>query len=114
MTDHERISRLEIQMQSLQNAFLQSQRNAVPQTAKVDDTASKVVELTPYTESKTAYIGDTSVIFLDVPEGNLSVYVKDIDGNYPNYTVERSAEGVAVYFEALENVTEVTISIIGG
>lgn len=114
MTLEQRVESLERQIRLLQNAIIQASKNALPQTEKLDETASKVVDLTPYSDSKTAYIGDTSVIFLDVPEGNLSVYVKDIDGNYPNYTVERSAEGVAVYFEALENVTEITISIIGG
>lgn len=102
----ERIKRLETQLASLQAAFLQSQRNQVPITAKTDDTANKVVEITPWTASKTAYIEDTECIFTDVPSGNMTVYCP------VNYTVERMDNRVTVYFEPLEEVTEITISII--
>jgi hypothetical protein len=66
----------------------------------------------PYTATKTAYIGDSEVVFPDAPEGNLSVYVKDSEGNYPSYTVERISDRIRVSFEPVEYVTEVTISII--
>lgn len=105
MTDTERINRLEIQMENLQNAYLQSQRNLVPTTSKVDETANKVVELTPYTETKTAYIDDTEVIFENVPQGNLTVYFDK------PYTVERMDTRVVVKFEALDEVKDITISI---
>ena len=66
----------------------------------------------PYTATKTAYIGDSEVVFMDTPEGNLSVYIKDSEGNYPSYTVERISDRIRVSFEPVEYVTEVTISII--
>lgn len=102
----ERIKRLEAQMKSLQAAFLQSQKNQVPITAKTDDTANKVTEITPWTATKTAYIEDTELTFTDVPQGNMTVYCP------VNYTVERMDTRATVYFEPLEEVTEITISII--
>ena len=104
----DRITALEQRVDMLEKAFLQSQKNQVTITDKTDSTAVKVEELTPYTESKTAYIDDTEVVFENVPQGNLTIYL-----NKP-YTVEREDSRVTVRFEALEEVTEITISIIGG
>jgi hypothetical protein len=67
--------------------------------------------LMPYTETKTAYIDDTEVIFTDVPTGNLSVYLSDTNGGFPSFTVERVLDTIMVHFEPLEYVTKVTISI---
>lgn len=67
--------------------------------------------LMPYTETKQAYIGDDSVTFTNVPQGNLTVYISDNDGNYPNYSVERNSDTITVHFEPVENMTSVTISI---
>lgn len=106
MTTEQRITQLEARLDNLQNAFVQSQRNQVPITGKVDDTANKVTEITPQTFTQTAYIGDTSVAFTEVPTGNMTVYAPF------NYTVEREGDRVTVYFEELEEVTEITISII--
>jgi hypothetical protein len=69
-------------------------------------TTMRVNEVTPYTETKTAYIGDTSVTFTNTPNGNLTVY-------FPyEYTVERMADRITVSFEELDEVTEITISIL--
>lgn len=71
-----------------------------------DFTSVRVNAITPYTETKTAYIGDTEVTFYDTPNGNLTVY-------FPHeYTVERMADRIIVSFKELEEVTDVTISII--
>lgn len=71
----------------------------------------KVEAITPYTESKTGYLGDTEVVFTGVKEGNLSVFVKDENGGYPNYAVERIGDIITVHFEPLEYITTITISI---
>ena len=108
MTLEQRVESLEHQMRLLQNATIQASKNALPQTEKLDETASKVVDLTPYTDSKTAYIDDTSVTFEDVPDGNMSVYVGGT-----NYSIfDRDGDNVVVKFEPLEEVSEVSISII--
>lgn len=106
MTLEDKVNQLESRLNNLQNAFLQSQKNQVPITAKTDDTANKVVDITPWTASKTAYIEDTEVVFTGVPTGNMTVYC-----SVP-HTVECDGDRVAVKFEPLEEVIEVTISII--
>lgn len=74
-------------------------------SADVGGVRKSVSDVTPYKETKTAYIGDTSVTFTDTPNGNLTVY-------FPyEYTVERMADRITVSFEELEEVTEITISI---
>ena len=69
-----------------------------------------IAEVTPYTESKTAYIDDTEVTFADVPQGNLTVYFES-NGGYPNYNVSRNGDRVTITFEPLEYIGTVTISV---
>lgn len=102
------IQKLNARIDNLQEAFIQAQRNQVPITAKTDDTANKVVSITPYTETKTAYIDDTDVVFLTEVKGNLTVYLSE---DIP-YTVTRDADRITVSFEPLEQITDVTISIL--
>lgn len=101
MTLEERVTQLEQNVMKLQ-------RNNVPIVSKVDDTSNKVAQITPYTAVKTAYIGDTEVVFENVPSGNLSIF-----GLLSRlYRVERDPDKVTItLFEPLEEVTEVTISI---
>ena len=101
------IEQLEKRVAQLEQMVLQIAKGNVNTIGKVDDTSNKVVAITPYTETKTAYIGDTEVVFLDVPQGNLSVYF-DIP---TDYSVERTKDAIAVTFDALDEVTTVTISI---
>jgi hypothetical protein len=71
-----------------------------------DFTDIKVDEITPYTETKTAYIGDTEITFYTDVTGNLTVY-------FPyEYTVERLTDRITITFEPLEEVTDITISIL--
>lgn len=74
--------------------------------ADIAGVRQSVSEVTPYTETKTAYIADTFIVFTNVPSGNLTVYFDK------PYTVERDADRVTVKFEPLEDVTTITISII--
>ena len=104
----ERIKKLEMQVQNLQLAFDSMSRSQTTTIGRVDDTSNKVTDLTPYTETKTAYIGDSEIVFNNVPSGNLSIY-----GLLSRlYRVERDSDKVTItLFEPLEDVTEVTISI---
>ena len=71
-----------------------------------DFTQIKVDEVTPYTDTKTAYIGDTDITFYNTPSGNLTVY-------FPyDYTVERLSDRVMIHFEPVDEVTKITISIL--
>lgn len=105
MTLEQRVNQLEKQVDNLNKAFLQAQRNQVPITAKVDDSANQVKAITPYTETKTAYIDDTEIMFTDVPNGNLSVFGID------NFSMTKDNGRLVLTFEPLEEVTEITISI---
>jgi hypothetical protein len=106
MTLEDKVNQLESRLNNLQNAFLQSQKNQVPVTAKTDDTASKVTEITPWTASKTAYIDDTEVTFEGVPQGNTSVFMS------VSNTYVRSGDRVTVMFEKLEEATTVVINVV--
>lgn len=74
--------------------------------ADIAGVRQSVSDVTPYTNTKTAYIDDTEVVFTNVPEGNLTIYF-----NKP-YTLVRDEDRLLISFEALEEVTPITISII--
>jgi hypothetical protein len=62
--------------------------------------------ITPYTEKKTAYIGDTEITFSNMPSGNITVY-------FPyEYSLEKQYDRITITFEPLEEVTDITISIL--
>ena len=108
MTLEQRVKKLENQFQSLNVAFLTAQKNQVPITAKVDDSANKIVGLTPYTETKVGYYGETEKVFYNVPDGNVSVF---FDNYNNNYSVSRIADRININFNALTEQTNITISI---
>lgn len=74
--------------------------------ADINGTRQSVANITPWTQTKKAYIDDTEVVFTDVPNGNLTVYCGVA------YSVARSATEVTVSFAPLEEVIDVTISIL--
>lgn len=75
--------------------------------ADINGTRQSVANITPWTQTKKAYIDDTEVVFENVPQGNLTVYS-------PVPCVANRVEDVAVVtFNApLEEVTDITISIL--
>ena len=106
------IQQLEKRIAQLEQTVYQMAKNNVTFVGKVDDTSNRVTEITPYTDSYTAYIGDDDAHFFDVPQGILSVSVVDSEGHFIDYTLEREDNIVSVYFdEPLENVATVTISV---
>ena len=110
MTIEQRVEQLERQVSSLQASFIQSQKNQVPITAKTDSTASQVQVITPHTESKMAYIGDTFAEFDIEKPGSISAWI-DIDGVKTPCTFVAEGDKIKVEFEALEKVATVSISI---
>lgn len=112
MNIEERVRILENKVAQLTDAFFKAQRQNVPIVSKVDDTANKVVEITPYTETKTAYIGDYQVLFENTPQGILTVSAVDSEGGFPAYVLEREGGIISVHFDnPLDYVTTVSISI---
>lgn len=72
---------------------------------------NRVSDITPYTESKTAYIDDIDVLF-DIPkEGNISVFMVDGEGQNVPFTFEQINGQIKVSFEKRESLATVTISI---
>jgi hypothetical protein len=68
---------------------------------------AEIEAITPYTETKTAYIGDAEIVFYDVPEGgNITVFFPYED------SMERMHDRIIITFEPLEEVTDITISIL--
>lgn len=106
MTTEQRLNQLEKQVDNLNKAFLQAQRNQVPITAKVDDSANKIVDLTPYTETKIGYYGETEKTFYNVPQGNVTVF------GLKEYSLDRISDRLTITFDALSEQTEITISIL--
>lgn len=67
-----------------------------------------IFAITPYTETKTAYYGESEKTFYDVPDGNVSVYFTDYDGDY---SVSRVSGRLTISFDTLTEQTDITISI---
>lgn len=107
-TIEERVQILEANFASLQEAFLQSQSNRVESQGQIDNTTNAVEQITPTTYTKTAYIGDTEVVFTDVPSGNLTVFTD----NLIEYSMAKDNDRVTISFEPLSEVTTITISIV--
>lgn len=107
MSIESRLYNLEQTVANLQESFIQSQRNNSQIVSKTDDTFNKVEKITPTTYTKTAYIGDSEVVFTDVPSGNLTVFIDSMVA----YNVSRDNGIVRVSFEPLEEVITVTLSI---
>lgn len=75
-------------------------------SALVSEQGEAIKAVTPYTMTKTAYIDDTECVFTGVPTGNMTVYC-----SVP-HTIERDGDRVTVKFEPLEEVINITISVI--
>ena len=99
------IDALEDRVNALEASILQMQRNLMPVTETAEMANAKVDYITPYTDSKTAYIGDTEVTFENVPIGNMSVY------GLSEYSIDRQSDYVTITFDAVDEVTNISISI---
>lgn len=75
-------------------------------TAGNEKIQAQIEAITPYKETKTAYIGDTEITFYNVPEGNVTVFFEK------PFSMERVADRIIITFEPLEEVTDITISIL--
>ena len=100
------IQKINARLDNLQESFIQAQRNQVPITTKVDDSANQVKTLTPYTETKIGYYGETEKTFYNVPDGNVTVY------GLTEYTMDRVSDNITLAFDALTEQKNITISIL--
>lgn len=102
------IQNLKAQVSNLQESLIQMARNNTPIVGKVDSTANQVDAITPYTETKTAYFGETEKVFYGVPSGNMSVFFTNYNGDY---STSRVNDRVTISFDALNEQTDITIMI---
>ena len=103
------IQNLKARFDSLQESFIQSQINNNDTVNKAYEGYNKANALEPYKDTKTAYYGDTSVTFYDVPDGHVSVFM---DGYNGDYSISRIENRLVVSFDRLEVASvQITISI---
>ena len=106
------IYELEKRLSNLENLvdYLSKQMTSIRQYSDADMAGARqgISNVTPTTYTKTAYIGDTEVVFTDVPSGNLTVFTD----NLIEYTMAKDNDRVIVSFEPLTEVTTITISIV--
>ena len=77
--------------------------------ADIAGNRQSISNITPYTETKTAYYGEREKSFYDVPMGNITILFSNYNGNY---SVGRIAGKVTVSFDVLNNQTDITISVL--
>ena len=102
------IQNLKAQVANLQQTVIQMARNNTPIVGKVDSTANQVDAITPYTDTKTAYFGETEKVFYGVPSGNMSIFFTNYNGDY---STSRVNDRVTISFDALTEQTDITIMI---
>ena len=97
-------------LENLVNSLINTINNSKFYTdADIAGVRKNIGDITPYTETKEAYIDDTEITFKDIPEGDMTVFVSD---PAIEYSVTRENSYVTVVFTApLEEVIEVTISV---
>lgn len=78
--------------------------------SSINKVNNKVNNITPYTESKKVYIGDTECVFDLVKNGNINAWLVTNDIQLP-CKFEVVEDKVIVSFDELEEVGTVTISI---
>lgn len=79
--------------------------------AHIDQLGKQAEAAAPWSQVKEASRGESEVTFDDVPEGALTAFVKDSEGRYLDYTIDRVDGTVIVYFEPLDYAAEIKISI---
>jgi hypothetical protein len=67
-----------------------------------------VSEVTPYTETKTAYFNESEKTFYKVPTGNITVLFDNYSGDY---SVSKVVDRVTVKFDKLKDKTNITIEV---
>ena len=103
MTIEQRLSNLENLVNALSKKI---DDNKFYQQADIDGTRQNISEITPYTETKTGYYGETEKTFYNVTDGNVAVY------GLTEYTMDRVANNITLTFDALEKETNITVSIL--
>ena len=105
LTIEQRLSNLENLVNSLAKRI---DGNKFYADADTQGNRQSISELTPYTETRQGYIGDTEITFNNVPSGNMSIFFTNYNGDY---STRRVNDRVTISFDALTEQTDITISI---
>ncbi len=105
MNIEKRVENLE---KNLDNIIKLLNNNKFYTDADINGVRQSVSEITPYTESKTAYFNEKEKTFYNVPQGNILVQFSNYQGSY---AVNRIADRLTVTFDQLTENTDITISI---
>ena len=100
-----RVTNLENMLASIVDTL---SNNKIYTDADIDGVRKSVSDVTPYTETKTAYYNESEKTFYGVPEGNIEVYFDNYNGPH---TIKKVADRVTVIFDTLKQNTNITISI---
>lgn len=79
--------------------------------SRINSVSNRVSNITPYEESKTAYIGDTEVSFIKVKEGMINANCITESGLSIPITIELANNEIKVKFEELTELATVSINI---
>ena len=79
--------------------------------SRINSVSNRVSNITPYEESKMAYIGDTEVSFIKAKEGVINANCITDSGLSIPITIELANNEIKVKFEELTEVATVSISI---
>lgn len=77
--------------------------------SRINSVNNRINDLTPYTDKLTAFYGDKYKTFYNVPEGNVSVFFTNYEGDY---SLERISDRLVISFPvAIQKETDVTITV---
>jgi hypothetical protein len=77
----------------------------------IDQLGKHVQTVTPWTETQSASMGDSVIEFTDVPEGPVTVIIKDSEGRYHPGSIVINGSIVIVSFEPLEYAADITLKV---
>lgn len=95
-------------LRDLQEQIFNTDNKVDAQGETLNSLSQQVSEITPYTDTKTAYIDDTEVVFNGVPNGALLVSFSN--GN-TSYSTSREDDSLTVEFTPFEELVDVTIIV---
>ena len=79
--------------------------------SRINSVSNRVSNITPYEESKTAYIGDTKTTFYKAKDGMINANCITESGLSVPTTMEIFDNNIVVKYEKLEEVATVKLSI---
>lgn len=74
----------------------------------INNNIQSIEEITPYKTTATAYYGESEKVFYNVPQGNITVFWDNYNGDY---SVKRIEDRVTVSFDTLTDNATISIMV---